>query len=94
VSDRAGLCQDKRLRVTGGAGFEIYTRDPVHLIAELTGFRRRIAWDASKPGRQPRRCPDVSRAKEEFGFQAKVPFEEGLPKTIEWYRRERHNQGK
>ena len=46
-----------------------------------------IRWDTSKPDGQPRRCLDVSRAKEEFGFEAKVDFREGLEKTIEWYRR-------
>lgn len=36
-----------------GAGFEISIRDLAALIAELTGFRRRIAWDATKPTGQP-----------------------------------------
>ena len=68
-----------------GAGFEIKIKDLVELIAELTGFKGEIVWDTSKPDGQPRRCLDVSRAKEEFGFQAKVDFREGLEKTIEWY---------
>ena len=33
-----------------------------------------------------RRKLDISRAEKEFGFKAKTPFEEGLRKTIEWYR--------
>jgi len=28
---------------------------------------------------------DTSKAKKEFGFRAKTPFEEGLKKTITWY---------
>ena len=68
-----------------GAGFEIKIKDLVELIAELSGFRGEIKWDTTKPDGQPRRCLDVSRAKEEFGFQAKVDFREGLKKTIEWY---------
>ena len=72
-----------------GAGFEIKIKDLVELIAELTGFKGEIVWDTSKPDGQPRRCLDVSRAKEEFGFEAKVDFREGLKKTIEWYKNER-----
>jgi GDP-L-fucose synthase len=49
-------------------------------------FTGHLAWDAIKPDGQPRRLLDVSRAKKEFGFEAKTGFEEGLGKTIEWYR--------
>ena len=69
-----------------GAGFEIKIKDLVELIAELTGFDGEIRWDTSKPDGQPRRCLDVTRAKEEFGFEAKVDFREGLKKTIAWYK--------
>ncbi|NQE54758.1 GDP-L-fucose synthase [ANME-1 cluster archaeon GoMg3.2] len=68
-----------------GAGFEIKIKDLVELIAELTGFDGVIRWDMSKPDGQPRRCLDVRRAKNEFGFEAKTGFREGLEKTIEWY---------
>ncbi|CEG13775.1 GDP-L-fucose synthase [groundwater metagenome] len=67
-----------------GAGFEISIKDLVELIAKLTGFEENIVWDTSKPNGQPRRCLDVSRAKKEFGFEAKTDFREGLKKTIEW----------
>ena len=69
-----------------GAGFEIKIKDLVKLIAELTGFNGKIVWDTTKPDGQPRRCLDVSRAKEEFGFRAETSFEQGLKRTIEWYR--------
>ncbi len=69
-----------------GAGFEISIKDIVELIAKLTGFHGNIIWDTSKPNGQPRRCLDVSRAKKEFGFEAKTTFEEGLKKTIGWYK--------
>ena len=69
-----------------GAGQEISIRDLVGLIAKLTGFEGEIVWDASKPDGQPRRMLDTSRAATAFGFVAKTPFEDGLRKTIEWYR--------
>jgi GDP-L-fucose synthase len=68
-----------------GSGMEISIKDLILLIARLTGFEGEIKWDSSKPDGQPRRCLDVSRARDEFGFAAKMGFEEGLKKMIEWY---------
>ncbi|MBE9029222.1 GDP-L-fucose synthase, partial [filamentous cyanobacterium LEGE 11480] len=39
-----------------------------------------------QPNGQPRRCLDTTRAKERFGFEAQVGFEEGMKRTIAWYR--------
>jgi len=72
-----------------GAGFEILIRDLVSLIARLMGFEGEIRWDASKPDGQPRRCLETSRAERMFGFRAATGFEDGLKRTIEWYRAER-----
>ena len=72
-----------------GAGFEIKIKDLVDLIAELTGFNGRIVWDTTKPDGQPRRCLDVSKAKKEFGFEAKTDFRDGLRKTIDWHKEQR-----
>jgi GDP-L-fucose synthase len=72
--------------VNVGAGQEISISDLVELIVRFTGFGGRIVWDASKPDGQPRRMLDTSRAATGFGFVAKTPFEEGLRRTIEWYR--------
>lgn len=69
-----------------GSGMEISIKDLVELIVELTGFEGEIVWDTSKPDGQPRRALDVQRAENYFGFKAKVPFEEGLRRTIEYYK--------
>lgn len=69
-----------------GTGYEISIKDLVELIVKLAEFKGRLRWDTSKPDGQPRRCLDTSRAEREFGFRAKVTFEEGLGRTIEWYR--------
>jgi len=55
-------------------------------IAKACGFEGRIRWDASKPDGQPRRSLDTSRALERLGWQAETPFDEGLAKTVAWYR--------
>jgi len=72
-----------------GAGKEITIRELVNLISELTGYEGKIVWDTSKPDGQPRRCLDTSKAKKEFGFEAKTAFKEGLKKTIDWYKKNR-----
>jgi GDP-L-fucose synthase len=72
-----------------GAGFEISIRDLVELLARLMGFTGQIRWDTSKPDGQPRRCLDTSRAERLFGFRATTSFEDGLQRTIAWYRSSR-----
>ncbi len=69
-----------------GIGSEISIKDLVQLICRLTGFKGEIVWDASKPDGQPRRCLDVKRAFNEFGFKAATDLENGLRKTIDWYK--------
>ncbi|HOC59809.1 MAG TPA: GDP-L-fucose synthase [Smithellaceae bacterium] len=81
---------DKSDPVNIGAGFEISIADLTQLIAEISGFSGKIVWDTSKPDGQPRRMLDTSRAKAEFGFQAKTDLASGLKKTIDWYRQNRH----
>ncbi len=80
---------DKPEPVNIGVGREISIKDLVNLIADIIGFQGEIRWDVTKPDGQPRRCLDVSRAREEFGFEAKVGFEEGLRATVEWYMKNR-----
>ncbi len=72
-----------------GSGQEVSIKDLAHLIADATGFQGRFAWDTTKPDGQPRRYLDVSRARERFGFEAVVPFAEGLAETVAWYRQAR-----
>ncbi len=69
-----------------GTGYEISIKDLVEMICELMGFEGELIWEKDKPNGQPRRCLDTSRAKERFGFEAQVPFREGLKNTIDWYR--------
>ena len=69
-----------------GASKEISIRELAGLIAEVTGFSGSIVWNAEKPGGQPRRSVDGSRARELFGFEARTPLREGLEQTVAWYR--------
>jgi GDP-L-fucose synthase len=75
-----------------GAGFEFAIKDLSELIADLMGFKGRIRWDVTKPNGQPRRCLNVDRARESFGFRATTDFRSGLEKTIRWFRDNREGR--
>jgi GDP-L-fucose synthase len=79
------------LPVNLGTGEEVTIRNLATMIAAEAGFTGQIVWDTTKPNGQPRRCLDVSRAKELFGFQAKHTLREGLKKTMQWLFANRHN---
>jgi len=69
-----------------GSAFEISIKNLAETIARQTGFQGRLVWDTTKPNGQPRRKLDTSRAERYFGFRAHTSFEDGLRRTIEWYR--------
>jgi GDP-L-fucose synthase len=68
-----------------GTSDEISIRDLAELIGRLVGFRGELEWDRTRPDGQPRRRVDSSRARELFGFEAQIPLEEGLRRTIAYY---------
>ena len=78
---------DKSGPVNLGSGEEIGIGELVYMIKELVGYDGEVEWDASRPDGQPRRKLDVSKAKEEFGFEAEVSLMEGLVETIEWFKK-------
>lgn len=68
-----------------GTGREIQIVELAHLVAELVGYSGEIIWDATRPDGQPRRCLDTTRARQEFGFEARTHLDDGLQQTIDWY---------
>ncbi|MFN7374811.1 MAG: GDP-L-fucose synthase family protein [bacterium] len=83
---RAAEVMDDPTPINLGAGFEIKIKDLVELIVKLTGFKGAVVWDTSKPDGQPRRCLSTAKAQKLLGWKAQVGFEDGLKRTIEWYR--------
>ncbi len=77
------------LPVNLGSGYEISIKDLTEMVAKLTDFQGKIVWQTDKPNGQPRRGLDVSRAKELFNWSAQVSFEEGMKRTIEWFKANR-----
>jgi GDP-L-fucose synthase len=80
---------DKPEPVNIGNGTEISIKRLVDLVCKIMGYQGTVSWDTSKPNGQPRRQLEVSKAKVELGFTAKVDLELGLTKTISWYRAEK-----
>jgi nucleoside-diphosphate-sugar epimerase len=56
------------------------------LILRLTGSRSEVEYRPLPVDDPKTRRPDITRAKEVLGWEPRVPVEEGLKKTIEWYR--------
>lgn len=69
-----------------GTGEEISISNLIELICDLMKYEGEIIWETDKPNGQPRRCLDIERAEQAFGFTADVGFKEGLENTIDWYR--------
>ena len=69
-----------------GAGMEITIRELVEKLKEISKFEGEIVWDISRPDGQPRRCLDISRARELFEFVSKVDFDQGLKWSYDWFR--------
>ncbi len=76
-----------------GSGEEIRIGGLARLIADATGFRGAIRFDASQPDGQPRRKLDTSRALNLFGWRSKTSFPDGLRATVDWYRTVRSPAG-
>ncbi len=72
--------------VNVASGSEVSIADLVKMIASLCGFRRRIVFDPSKGGGDPRRVASTEEASRRIRFSPKVPLAEGLRRTIDWYR--------
>ena len=83
---RAAERMQEPVPINLGTGSEIRIKDLAELVARLSGFKGEIRWDTSKPDGQPRRCLDTSRAADLLGWKAEVDFEQGLRRTIDWYR--------
>jgi len=77
---------DKGDPVNLGSGEEIRIKDLVYMIKDMVGYEGEVEWDTARPDGQPKRRLDVSKAKEEFGFESETSFKEGLAKTIQWYK--------
>jgi UDP-glucose 4-epimerase len=88
----ASLPQAEGLAFNIGSDCETSIEELARLIVRLSGSRSEIQYlsyeEAYGSGFEEtrRRVPDVRRAGEMLSFEAEVPLEEGLQRTIDWFR--------
>ena len=75
-----------------GTGNEVSIAELAEAIRSIVGYYGEVLWDATYPDGQPRRCLDVSKAKDLFGFKSKITYSEGLRRTVEWYLKEKERR--
>lgn len=69
-----------------GYGSSISIKDLVQKIIDISGRQLAIEYDLSKPSIKTKLCLDSARAKEKLGWEPRVSLEEGIKKTLEWYK--------
>ena len=73
-----------------GSGRETTIRRALGIMLACDGYTNaKVVYNTSKPTMIPKRMLDVSKAKQMLGFEAKTTLEDGLRRTMEWYRKSR-----
>lgn len=70
-----------------GTDEEVTIAELIKKIVKISNVKTRIVFDSTKPDGSPRRNSDNTKAKKKLGFEAEVGLDEGLNKTIEWYKK-------
>ena len=76
---------------TSGETYHIGTQEEITIealikqVGELVGYTGPYENAPTYPGSVSRRCPDITKAKEEFGYKPLVPWKAGVETTIRWY---------
>ncbi len=70
-----------------GSGQPVTIREAVEAVLRVAGHADAdLRFDPSKPSTIPLRTIDLTRAEQVLGFRASVTLEEGLRRTVDWYR--------
>jgi GDP-L-fucose synthase len=91
VDDLAGAClfvmcnYDGEQILNVGAGSDVTIAGLAEMMRRVTGYTGALRFDATKPDGTPRKWLDVSRL-EALGWKARIPLEEGIRQTYDWYR--------
>jgi UDP-glucose 4-epimerase len=74
-------------------GTRVDLNETFQLLKKLTGYEGAVKHGPEREGDIKHSLADISRAKKGFGYEPKVNFEEGLERTVEWYRGESKGAG-
>jgi GDP-L-fucose synthase len=69
-----------------GSGAEVSIRTLVETVVQATDFKGEVVFDSQKPGGDARRCTSVDKAQRLLDFKPTCSLQEGLSKTVTWYR--------
>lgn len=96
IDDMVEACV-RAQRLTGheainlGLGKTYSIRDMLAILCAHVGFAPCVTYDLSKPSLLKKRVVDTTKAKMLLGWEAKMSMEEGLTKTLDWYREKNHD---
>lgn len=76
---------DGPAQVNVGTGTDVTIREIAETIAGVVGYEGDTEWDASKPDGTPQKLLDVSKLAG-AGWTSRISLEEGLERTVAWYR--------
>jgi UDP-glucuronate 4-epimerase len=65
----------------------------IKLLEKASGLSAKIKYFPNQPGDAPITYADVSRARAELGYNPQVSIEEGIPKFMEWFKKNRVKKG-
>lgn len=72
-------------QVNVGTGTDVSIREIASTISDVVGFSGETDWDTSKPDGTPQKLLDVTLLAD-LGWKASISLEEGLRRTVDWYR--------
>lgn len=74
-------------------GRRVDLNETFELLKKLTGYSGKVKYGPEREGDIKHSLADISRAEKQFGYRPKINFEEGLKRTVEWYRGESRAAG-
>ena len=69
-----------------GTGVETSVNQLFRFLAEITGTKVKAVYGPEKRGEQIRSCLEYARLKKEADWEPKVPIQEGLKRTVDYFR--------
>ncbi|WP_077079784.1 GDP-L-fucose synthase family protein [Mycobacterium numidiamassiliense] len=91
VDDMASAClhllenYDGPSQVNVGTGVDHTIHEVARIVADAVDYTGETRWDTSKPDGTPRKLLDVSLLRES-GWEARIPLQDGIAETVDWYR--------
>jgi UDP-glucuronate decarboxylase len=80
-------CEDFTGPVNLGNPGEFTIKELAETVIDLTGAKSELIYKALPENDPTRRRPDITLAKEKLGWEPHVPLREGLPHTIDYFRK-------